>query len=152
MVPNGASMTPTFTTGVPSAEMLHIYNKHRNKYDSIGISGWILTAVRVCEDAIRCKMIFFSGGEGRFGLGEVQTWIQPLNICFTSREEPGSVFHCSLLISPRSITTRFACILCPCQLHYSAFGRGTSTELSGLLRKTGAKIPAGPFRYSDARQ
>lgn len=25
-------------------------------------------------------------------------------------------------------------------------------ELCGLLRKTGAKIPAGPFRYSGARQ
>lgn len=30
--------------------------------------------------------------------------------------------------------------------------RGTSMELCGLLRKTGAKIPAGPFRYSGARQ
>ena len=28
----------------------------------------------------------------------------------------------------------------------------TSIKLCGLLRKTGAKIPAGPFRYSDARQ
>lgn len=25
-------------------------------------------------------------------------------------------------------------------------------ELCGLLRKTGANIPAGPFRYGDARQ
>lgn len=34
----------------------------------------------------------------------------------------------------------------------SVFGGATSIKLCGLLRKTGAKIPAGPFRYSDARQ
>lgn len=39
----------------------------------LGIIRQILTAMRVCEDALRCKMILFWGGEGRFGLGEVQT-------------------------------------------------------------------------------
>lgn len=31
-------------------------------------------------------------------------------------------------------------------------GGGASMQLCGLLRKTGAKIPAGPFRYGDGRQ
>lgn len=37
------------------------------------INRRILTAMRVCEDALRYKMIRFLGGKGRFGLGEVQT-------------------------------------------------------------------------------
>lgn len=40
---------------------------------TLGINRGILTAMRVCEDALRYKMILFLGGEGRFGLGEVQT-------------------------------------------------------------------------------
>lgn len=47
---------------------------------------------------------------------------------------------------------RDAPTLCPCPPGWSGSGRGTSMELCGLLRKTGAKIPAGPFRYGDATQ
>ena len=58
----------------------------------------------------------------------------------------------SLIRAHRSITTRCGRILSPCPPRCSVFGRGTSIKLCGLLRKTCAKIPAGPFRYSDARQ
>lgn len=73
--------------------------------------------------------------------------------CSASREETRSVFHGRVFISPHSmIAARFASFLCPCQPQYTVFGRGASMKLCGLLRKTGAKIPAGPIRYSDARQ
>lgn len=76
MVPSGASMSPTFTSTRTSIglEMSHIKNKDGMKKIIPGKAIKAnLTAMRVCEDALRCKMILVLGGEGRRGLGEVQT-------------------------------------------------------------------------------
>lgn len=119
--------------------------------DILVITRWVLTAMRVCEDALRYKMILFGRGRSYW------SWWGNLNpaVDYLLRFSGGTsgVLHwCDFILSHSMITATFASILCPCQPHCSAFGRGTSIELCGLLRKTGAKIPAGPFRKSDARQ
>lgn len=75
MVPSGASMSPTFTFTRASIglEMSHIKDKDGIKIIPVKAIKPNLTAMRVCEDALRCKMILVLGGEGRRGLGEVQT-------------------------------------------------------------------------------
>lgn len=57
------------------------------------INGEILTAMRVCEDALRYKMIlFFCCGRGRSFLDLVRSKLEShrLLICSTSREEPAA--------------------------------------------------------------
>lgn len=58
------------------------------------------------------------------------------------------LFFSYLIASLRDVEASFVHV----SLSRQPFCEETSIKLCGLLRKTGAKIPAGPFRYSEARQ
>lgn len=116
MVPSGASIHLPASIGL---EMSHIKNKDGIKIIPVKAIQPNLTAMRVCEDALRCKMILVLGGEGRRGLGEVQTWIPPLRMCSTYRQEPAGC-------SPNLLLFQFYLRASPRDLAFSVHTRNTA--------------------------
>lgn len=124
-----------------------------------------LTAGRVCEEALGRKTVLCCGG----GTGDSCCWTRrgpnlKLAVDEPSSGEPAGCFSASLfswffifsfsyLIASRrdgrQSLSMPAALVC---LRMGGRGWGASMQLCGLLRKTGAKIPAGPFRYGDGRQ
>lgn len=102
--------------------------------------------MRVCEDVLRCKMILCLGREGRFGLAEVQTWNPAVEELLRLSGGTSWTFHWFLLKFDLTASLEaFVHVFRP-------LDRETSMKLCGLLRKTSAHTPTGPFRYGDARQ